>query len=69
MVTPEAGIDKSFSAHSTRAAVTSALHFKGASLQQILNLANWSSARTFAKHYQCEMVSSVSPVLDTLATV
>ena len=67
-VLQEAGIDKSFSAHSTRAAVTSALHFKGASLQQILCLANWSSARTFAKHYQCEMVSSISPVLDTLAT-
>ena len=47
-----AGIDTSkFSAHSCRAASTSAAHKAGLSLPEIMAAAGWSNARTFAQYY------------------
>ena len=47
-----AGIDvKVFGAHSTRAAATSHAKSCGVSFKQIAKAANWSSEKTFAKHY------------------
>ena len=47
-----AGIDTSmFKPHSTRAAATSAAQLKGISLTEIINVAGWSSATTFARFY------------------
>ena len=47
-----AGIDtKIFSAHSTRAASTSAMKACGLPINDIMKTAGWSSERTFAKHY------------------
>ena len=66
MVLRQAGVGKEFTAHSTRAAVTSALHFKGASISQIMGLANWSSAGTFAKHYHRDVSSGDVNVMDTV---
>ena len=45
-----AGIE-SFTAHSTRAASTSAASVRGASLETICKAGGWSNARTFANHY------------------
>jgi len=47
-----AGIDTGkFSAHSCRAASTSAAHKAGLSLPEIMAAAGWSNARTFAQYY------------------
>ena len=47
-----AGIDTAvFKPHSTRAASTSAAQRKGVSLPEIINVAGWSNATTFAKFY------------------
>lgn len=49
----QAGIDvKKFSAHSTRAASTSAAEAKGVPIQCIMNSAGWSNCNTFAKFYK-----------------
>ena len=51
-VLKDAGIDTSvFTAHSTRGASTSAAVSGGASLQEVLSQADWSSSTTFHKHY------------------
>ena len=48
----EAGIDTDiFSAHSTRAASSSAAKASHVPINDILKTAGWSSERTFAKHY------------------
>ena len=48
----KAGIDtKFFTAHSTRAAYTSAAHQKGVPLDKILAAAGWSSENTFQRLY------------------
>ena len=47
-----AGIDiKTFTAHSTRGASTSAATLKGLSLDEINRAAGWSNSKTFQKHY------------------
>jgi hypothetical protein len=47
-----AGIDVTvFSAHSTRAASTSALKAKNVPLKDVMNKAGWTCEKTFAKHY------------------
>ena len=46
-----AGIDKQFTAHSTRGAASSSAVAGGASIQEVMQQADWSSARTFHKHY------------------
>ena len=51
-VLKDAGINTSvFTAHSTRSASTSVAMSGGASLQEILSQADWSSSSTFHKHY------------------
>ena len=51
-VLKDAGINTSvFAAHSTRSASTSVAMSGGASLQEILSQADWSSSRTFHKYY------------------
>ena len=48
----QAGIDvTTFTAHSTRAASTTAAHLKGVELADILTAAQWSRAATFHAHY------------------
>ena len=48
-----AGIDcKTFSAHSTRSAATSAAHRKGLTLSDLNKAAGWANARTFAEYYK-----------------
>lgn len=46
-----AGISNKFTAHSTRAASTSAAKSKGASVREILKAGNWSRESTFNKYY------------------
>ena len=47
------GIDVSnFKAHSFRGATTSAAYMAGVNLHDILQTANWRSAKTFHKFYQ-----------------
>ena len=48
-------------AHSFRSAVTSAAHFKGASICDIMKLADWSSPSMFNKFYKKPIVTSVAP--------
>ena len=47
-----AGIDPNFVTHSSRSAASSFAHLKGVSLKDICNACGWSSAKTFAAHYQ-----------------
>ena len=62
LVLTEAGIDTTvFSAHSTRAASTSAAHSKGISIDKILATAGWSTESTFCRFYRKPIVSSPSP--------
>lgn len=52
-----AGIDTSkFSAHSTRAASSSAAKKAGVPIMDILSTGGWSSERTFARHYHVPIV-------------
>ncbi len=49
----KAGIDnKVFGAHSTRAAVTSAAHKNGVSIDRILAAGGWSNENTFGRFYK-----------------
>jgi integrase len=47
-----AGIDKSFGPHSTRAASTSKASLHGIPLQTIIRTAGWTNAKTFEKYYK-----------------
>ena len=59
----QANIDTSiFTAHSYRSAATSAAHFKGASVADIMKLADWSSPSVFNKFYKKPIVVSDGPV-------
>jgi hypothetical protein len=51
-----------YKAHSFRAAATSAALLKGASLSDILQLADWSTARTFKRFYNKPIDTSSQPV-------
>jgi hypothetical protein len=52
-----AGVDiKKFSAHSTRAASSSAAKQNGVPIREILNKAGWSSEKTFLKFYNLDVV-------------
>ena len=56
-----AGIDTTiFKAHSYRGASTTAAYNAGCSVNNILNTANWSNAKTFRKFYYKETVSDKS---------
>ena len=46
-----AGVDVSYTGHSTRAASTSEAVESGLPIEAVLEAADWSSARTFEKHY------------------
>ncbi len=46
-----AGIDMGFTSHSTRSAAVSKAMESGATLSEVLNQADWSSASTFCKYY------------------
>ena len=63
-----AGIDTSvFKAHSVRGASASAAYERGASLQDILNLADWSTDSTFRRfYYRPRHNSSISKSLLTV---
>ena len=61
VVLTEAGINTAvFSAHSTRAASTSAAYNKGISTDKILAAAGWSSESTFSRFYRRPIVASDS---------
>jgi hypothetical protein len=47
-------VELSYTGHSTRAAATSVAANSGIPLEIILEAADWSSARTFEKHYHKE---------------
>lgn len=62
-VLQQASIDTSiYKAHSFRAAVTSAALLKGASLSDILKLADWSAESTFNRFYNKPIVALSKPV-------
>ena len=48
-------VDSCFKAHSYRNASTSCAYKKGVSIRDIMETANWTSARTFYKHYHKEV--------------
>ena len=54
-----AGVGDQFTAHSTRAAATSAAKRNGMTLDQIMKCAGWSNATTFARFYDkpCESLT------------
>ena len=55
----KSGIDNNiFKAHSTRSAATSKAFFSGASIKEILSLANWSNEKTFSKFYKRQVPES-----------
>ena len=59
----QANIDTSiFTAHSYRSAATSAAHFKGASVADIMKLADWSSPSVFNKFHKKHIVERDGPV-------
>ena len=68
LILSKAGIDRSFTTHSTRAAASSMAKLKGVPLQTIMRSAGWSNAKTFAKFYEkpleLEGPSIQSAVLD-----
>ena len=52
------GVDTSvFKAHSTRSAATSKAFLHGASIAEILKLANWSNEKTFTRYYHRSVAS------------
>ena len=55
-----AGFDEVFSAHSTRAATTLKAFIMGIKLDQIMNMAAWTTDNVFHKHYKrcCMSLSS-----------
>ena len=56
-----AGVDVSvYKPHSVRSATTSKAKRNHASLDEIMKTAGWSSAATFAKFYDKEIVSNVT---------
>ena len=56
-----AGVDVSvYKPHSVRSAATSKAKTNHASLDEIMKTAGWSSAATFAKFYDKEIVSDVT---------
>ena len=61
----EAGVDKSFKAHSIRSASTSAARSRGVSLADILSTADWSKESTFKRFYYRGTVDYVSKVLQS----
>ena len=60
-----AGVDSAYTAHSTRSSLTSAAVEHGLPIEEVLNAADWASARTFEKHYhkQIEKNNFASTVL------
>ena len=59
----QSGIDVcKFKAHSTRSAATSKAFFSGASIQDILKLANWSNDKIFVKFYKRNVPSDETSV-------
>ena len=61
-VMENAGIDTNkYKAHSTRSAATSKAKARGMSVQQIMQAANWSNARTFLRFYN----KQIDPVLNS----
>ena len=51
-----AGIDPNFVSHSSRSAASSFARTKGVSLKDICDACGWSNERTFAHHYQKEIL-------------
>ena len=52
------GIDiNEFKANSTQSAATSKVFLSGASVNDILKLANWSNEKTFSKYYKRSIVN------------
>ena len=60
MVLTEASINSVFSAHSTRAASTSAAYNKGIRIDKILAAADWYTESTFSRFYRKPIVSTDS---------
>ena len=52
---PLSEVDSCFKAHSYRSASTSCAYKKGVSIKDIMETANWTSVRTFYKHYHKEV--------------
>ena len=55
-------------AHSTRGMATSWAEFKGASIPDILRMADWSSAKTYCDHYRYNMGSKNVSILSCSVT-
>ncbi|KAJ8024052.1 hypothetical protein HOLleu_36668 [Holothuria leucospilota] len=51
---------KMFTAHRTRAAVSSAMHDKGVAIQDIMKTAGWSNVETFARIYKKPIIKKES---------
>ncbi|KAJ8041093.1 hypothetical protein HOLleu_11813 [Holothuria leucospilota] len=62
-----AGVNtKMFTAHSTRAAASSAMHDKGVAIQDIMKTAGWSNAETFARFYKKPIIKKESSCTNAL---
>jgi hypothetical protein len=54
----KAGLADTFKPHSTRSASTSNAFYKGIPLSDIIKTAGWSTAKTFAKYYQRQILTT-----------
>jgi hypothetical protein len=68
-VMAESGVGPEFGAHSVRSAATSAARSAGVSLKDIMQTANWSSAKTFHKYYYRESTGSRTQFSDTIVNI
>ena len=62
----KAGIDSSFSPHSTRAAAVSTAKLQGVPLQTIMKTAGWANASVFAKFYDKPVISDTKTVQEAV---
>ena len=57
-----------FKAHNTRSAATSKAFLQGASIAEILKLANWSNEKTFTKYYYYRSVATGTQLGEMIPT-
>lgn len=60
-----AGIDSSFTAHSTRSVATSTAKLRGVSLERIAKSAGWSNVTTFRRFYDKPVTQTVQSAIQT----
>ena len=61
-----AGIDPSFVSHSSRSAASSYARTKGVSLREICDACGWANVKTFATHYQKEILGHTTTIADAI---